>query len=160
MTHSAIWGQLVKWQWKTNKNSEQFKRFLRPMLGNTASLVHLLSTVCEISLRKPKVFVPQILQHYLTKEGCTGKLLYCLMQIKEPCIRKFVGLTCSKVLVILQTELKGFLFLSIFLIWLCDAISEKVTFVHLAKTKALWKIWTVWSLKTGISSCPCQISCL
>ena len=49
------------------------------------------------------VFVLQILRHYLTKEGRAGKLFYCLIRIKEPCVRKFEGLTRSKILGILQT---------------------------------------------------------
>ena len=46
----------------------------------------------------------QILRHYLTKEGRVGKLFYSLMRIKEPCVRKFEGLTRSKILGILQTD--------------------------------------------------------
>ena len=57
------------------------------------------------SLRKPKVFVSQILRHYLTKEGRFRKLFHCLIRIKEPCVRKYEGLTRSKVLGILQTVL-------------------------------------------------------
>ena len=47
--HSVIWGPSCKMKTKSyKKNSERFKRFLRPILGNTASLVYMLSTVCEI----------------------------------------------------------------------------------------------------------------
>ena len=40
----------------------------------------------------------------LAKEGCVQKLLYCLIQIKEPCVPKYEGLPLSKLLGILQTE--------------------------------------------------------
>ena len=59
----------------------------------------------HISLRKPKVFVPQILRHYLTKEGRVQKLFYFLIRIKEPYIRTFEGLTRLKILGILQTDI-------------------------------------------------------
>ena len=65
--------------------------------------------MAEHSLRKPKVFVPQILRHYLTKEGRVRKLFCCLIRVKEPCVRNFEGLTRSKILGILQTEYKNVL---------------------------------------------------
>ena len=43
-------------------------------------------------------------RHYLTKEGRVRKSFYCLIWIKEPCVRKFEGLTRSKILWILQTD--------------------------------------------------------
>ena len=45
----------------------------------------------------------QILRHYLTKEGRVRKFFNCLLRIKEPCVRKFEGVTSSKILGILQT---------------------------------------------------------
>ena len=48
----------------------------------------------------------QILRRYLTKEGRVRKFLYCLIWIKEFCVRKFEGLTLSKILGISQTKLK------------------------------------------------------
>ena len=48
----------------------------------------------------------QILRHYLTKEGRFRKLFYCLIRIKEPCVRKIERLTRPKTLEILQTELR------------------------------------------------------
>ena len=58
----------------------------------------------NLSLRKPRVFVSQILRHYLTKESRIRRLFYCSIQIKEPCVRKFEGCTRSKILGILQTD--------------------------------------------------------
>ena len=49
--------------------------------------------------------MPQILRHYLTKEGRVRKVFNCLIRIKEPCVRKFEGITRSKILGILQTVL-------------------------------------------------------
>ena len=49
----------------------------------------------------------QIMQHYLTKEGCMRKLFYCLIGIKQRCIKKCKGLRHLKVLGILQTEMEG-----------------------------------------------------
>ena len=54
--------------------------------------------------KKIQGFVSQILWHYLAKEGCVQKLFYCLIPIKEPCVRKYEGLPRSKILGILQTE--------------------------------------------------------
>ena len=51
----------------------------------------------------------QILRHYLTKEGRVRRLFYCLIRTKERCIRKFEGLTRSKILGILQTVISQFL---------------------------------------------------
>ena len=48
---------------------------------------------------------PMVLLYYLRKEGRVGKLFYCLTRIKEPCVRKSEGLTHSKILRILQTEI-------------------------------------------------------
>ena len=64
-----------------------------------------LSSALLFSLRKPKVFVSQILPHHLTKEGCVRKSFYCLVRIKEPCVRKFEAVIRSKILLILQTVL-------------------------------------------------------
>ena len=64
-----------------------------------------LSSALLFSLRKPKVFVSQILPHHLTKEGCVRKSFYCLVRIKEPCVRKFEAVILSKILLILQTVL-------------------------------------------------------
>ena len=41
----------------------------------------------------------------LAKEGCVQKLFYCLIPIKEPYIPKYDGLSRSKILGILQTEI-------------------------------------------------------
>ena len=45
----------------------------------------------------------QILRRYLTKKGRVRKFFYCLIWIKEPCVRKFEGLARSKILGISQT---------------------------------------------------------
>ena len=66
------------------------------------SNVHKLD---KIILRKPKVFASQILRLYLTKEGRVRKIFYCLIWIKEPCVRKFEGLARSKILGISQTKM-------------------------------------------------------
>ena len=50
----------------------------------------------------------EILRHYLTEEGRVRKLFYGLMQMAEPCVRKFEELTCSKIFGILQTEMNSF----------------------------------------------------
>ena len=42
---------------------------------------------------------------HLTKEDRVRKLFYCLIRIKEPCVGKFEGLTRSKILGILQTDI-------------------------------------------------------
>ena len=62
-----------------------------------------LAHVMEVTLRKPRVFALQILQCYLTKEGHVRNFLLFIW-IKEPCVRKSGGLTCSKLLGISQTE--------------------------------------------------------
>ena len=48
MAHSVIWGPSCEMKKKVNKNSEPFKIFWKVMLQNTASLVHLVSTMCKI----------------------------------------------------------------------------------------------------------------
>ena len=68
----------------------------------------LLYHDCKISLRKPKVFVSQILRRCLTKEGCVWKFFCCLIRIKEPCVRKFEGFARSKILGISQTKMGRF----------------------------------------------------
>ena len=45
----------------------------------------------------------QILRCYLTKEGPVLKFFYCLICIKESCVRRFEGLARSKILGISQT---------------------------------------------------------
>ena len=42
--------------------------------------------------QKTQGFVVQILRCYLTKEGRVQNLFYCLIWIKELCVRKFKGL--------------------------------------------------------------------
>ena len=58
-----------------------------------------------VHISEPKVFVSQILRHYLTKEGRVRKLFYCLMRIQEPCIRTFEGLTRLNIFGISQTDI-------------------------------------------------------
>ena len=72
----------------------------------TVKLVSAIAreVIAKFSLRKPKVFVSQILRHCLTKGGCIRKLFYCLIRTKEPCVKKFEGLIRLKILGILQTE--------------------------------------------------------
>ena len=48
-------------------------------------------------LKKPKVFVAE--------RKRVRKLFFSLIPVKEPCVRKFEGLTRSKILGILQTEM-------------------------------------------------------
>ena len=55
--------------------------------------------------QKTRVFVSQILRHYLTLESRIRKLFGCSIQIEESYFRKFEGLTRSKILGIWQTEL-------------------------------------------------------
>ena len=88
------------------------------IIGLDANLIVLLSYLAEIYCRGhfhdldhdsqqkkvSKVFVSQILRHYLTNEGYVRKLLYYLIWIKEPRVRKFEVLTRSKSFVISQTE--------------------------------------------------------
>ena len=47
----------------------------------------------------------QILRHDLTKQGRVRIFVYCFIRIKEPSVRKSEGLTHSKILGILQTEM-------------------------------------------------------
>ena len=60
--------------------------------------------VMQYQSQKTQAFVLQILRRYLTKEDRFRKLFYCLIRIKEPCLRKSEGLTCSKILGILQAD--------------------------------------------------------
>ena len=55
--------------------------------------------------QKTQGFVSQILRHYLTEEGHVRKLFSCVLHIKKPCVRNSGGLTRSKILGILQTDL-------------------------------------------------------
>ena len=97
---------------KKRRSSQQFGcwqmvlhagyRTNRVILNCTSPSTHRQAR--KYSLRKLKAFAWQILQRYLTKEGCVRKLFYCLIWIKEPCVRKFEGLTGLKILGILQTE--------------------------------------------------------
>ena len=83
----------------TNKHSTILVQYLSQVYLSKHTKVQWFSQ------RKPKVFVLQILRQYLTKEGRVRKLFYCLIRIKEPCVRKYEGLTRSKILGILQTGL-------------------------------------------------------
>ena len=48
----------------------------------------------------------QIVRHYQTKECRVLRFFYCLIQIKEPCVRKLEGDKRFKILGILQTVFK------------------------------------------------------
>ena len=62
------------------------------------------ATIDVFSLRKPKVFVLQILQVTLCdKRRSHSKLFSLFIWIKEPCVRKFEGLERLKLLGISQT---------------------------------------------------------
>ena len=49
--------------------------------------------------------VADFLRRYLTKEDRVRNFFYCLMWIKEPCVRKFERLARSKILGISQTNI-------------------------------------------------------
>ena len=87
---------------KDNSDSENI---YHPDFSYNAERCLIVDISPKFSLRKPKTFVSQILRHYLTKEGRVRKLLYCLIRIKESCIRKSERLTRLKIRGILQTEL-------------------------------------------------------
>ena len=116
------------WLWKVfyqiTKNVVCFIR----QLYNSYALLNLRRTdhmlwrknerFVYISLRKPKVFVSQILRGYLKKKGRIRKFFYCL---REPCVRKFGGLARSKILEISQTNITKSISLSKFIfLLLCD----------------------------------------
>ena len=52
----------------------------------------------KYSLRKSKVFVSLILRYYLTKKGRVRKFFYCLIRIKESCVRELKGSHVQKFL--------------------------------------------------------------
>ena len=79
--------------------------------STSPSLLTIVNRFIEAHIASQRLIQSQktqgfVSQNYLTKEGRIRKLFYCLIWIKEPCVRKFEGLTRSKILGILQTVLK------------------------------------------------------
>ena len=74
------------------------------LMVSVTVMVHLVQTC----LRKPKVLCRRFCDT-AGEEGCIQKLFYCLIPIKEPCVRKYEGLPRSKILGILQTETMDYL---------------------------------------------------
>ena len=87
-----VWGILLHHDVKLF----QIHHDVRPEVDDSAKARFPLT-----SLRK-LVFALQILRRYLTKEGRVLKSFYYLIWIKEHCVRKFEGLTRSKLFGISQ----------------------------------------------------------